>query len=92
VQQQRRKRAVFGDDVKRDTLYEKAAQRLREAAETYEKLASFLLNSDILIDASALRDYFSEDAEKFAYFDKISSIVENCRWFFEDFSGMSRWR
>jgi predicted amidohydrolase/DNA polymerase III delta prime subunit len=82
---------AVGDYAKRDALYEKAAQSLREAADAYEKLASFLLNSNTLIAASALRDYFSEDAEKFAYFDKISSIVENCRWFFEDFSGMSRW-
>jgi hypothetical protein len=83
---------AVGDNSKRDALYEKAAQSLREAADAYEKLASILLNHDTLIAASALRDYFSEDAEKFAYFDKISSIVENCRWFFEDFSGMSRWR
>jgi hypothetical protein len=82
---------AVGDNSKRDALYEKAVQSLREAAETYEKLASFLLNSDTLKAASALRDYFSEDDEKFAYFGKISSIVENCRWFFEDFSGMSRW-
>jgi Tfp pilus assembly protein PilF len=82
---------AVGDNSKRDTLYEKAAPNLREAAETYEKLTSFLLNHGTLIAASALRDYFSEDAEKFAYYDKISSIVENCRWFFEDFSGMDRW-
>ena len=82
---------AVGDNSKRDTLYEKAAPNLREAAETYEKLTSFLLNHGTLIAASALHDYFSEDAEKFAYYDKISSIVENCRWFFEDFSGMDRW-
>jgi len=82
---------AVGDNSKRDTLYEKAAQRLREAAETYEKLASFLLNSDTLVAASALRDYFSEDDKKFAYFGKISSIVENCRWFFKNFSGRERW-
>ncbi len=73
-----------GDTTGRDRLYERAAQALQEAAETYEKLASFLLNRDTGEATSALCDYFSDDNERFTYFKKISSIVEGCRNFFSE--------
>ena len=79
---------AVGDKANVAGLHEKAASSLRESAETYENLASFLLNSKTLKAASALRDYFSNVEEEFAYFNKISSIVENCRWFFRGIVGM----
>ena len=72
----------IGDATGRDRLYERAAQALQEAAETYEKLASFLLNRDTGEATSALCDYFSDDNGKLTYFKKISSISEGCRRFF----------
>lgn len=74
---------TIGGKANRDALYGKATRNLRRAAETYERLASFLLNEDTLVAASALRDYFSKVEEKYAYFDRILSIVKECRASFE---------